>query len=308
MKGKRSDECTIGTDPEFFVRNGQEYVASQTVGIKGTKHEPHILPSGGTVQRDNVALEFATVPARNGAEFVDRIKDCLVETLPMVPEGHEIVVEPSAIFNDDQLEDPETQEFGCEPDFNAYTVMENEKPWCGDSGFRSCGAHIHVGCFDENGKPIAGLEFLLDFNGKLVAVKAMDLFHGTISTLLDSSEAAIKRRELYGKAGCHRPTEYGVEYRVLSNYWMKSPELVMLMDGLTRDAMVLVDAGKLDAILKEIGEDDLQNVINEGQVEAAEKIIENYVKPNLSGTTLELLEMCKENLPNYKSVKEEWGI
>jgi len=43
-------------------------------------------------------------------------------------------------------------------------------------------------------------------------------------------------------------------------------------------------------------------------VEAAEKIIENYVKPNLSDETLELLDMCKENLPKYKSVREEWGI
>ena len=82
----------------------------------------------------------------------------------------------------------------------------------------------------------------------------------------------------------------------------------MLMDGLTRDAMALVDSGKLDTILKEVGEDELQNVINEGQTEAAQKIVDNYVKPNLSGATLELLDMCTANLPNYKSVKEEWGI
>ena len=308
MKEESKVECTIGTDPEYFVKKDEEYVAAQNAKIPGTKHEPHQLKSGGTVQRDNVAVEFATVPARSGAEFVDRIKDCIVETVDMIPKDHEIVVEPSAVFNEDQLEDPETQEFGCDPDFNAYTVTENEKPWCGDSGFRSCGAHIHVGCFDDKGKVIAGLEFLLDFDGRLRAVKAMDLFHGIISTLLDNSEAAIKRRELYGQAGCHRPTDYGVEYRVLSNYWMKSPELVMLMDALTRDAMALVSADKLEPILAEVGEDDLQNVINEGQVEAAVKIIENYVKPNLRGETLELLDMCQANLPNYKSIAEEWGI
>jgi hypothetical protein len=153
-----------------------------------------------------------------------------------------------------------------------------------------------------------GLEFLLEFQGKLSAVKAMDLFAGTVSTKLDNSEAAVKRRELYGKAGCHRPTEYGVEYRVLSNYWMKSPQLVMLMDALTRDAMALVRDGKLEAILEEIGEDDLQNTINNGDVQAAEKIIEYYVKPNLSPEALELLDMCEEALPNYGSVQQEWGI
>jgi hypothetical protein len=226
----------------------------------------------------------------------------------MIPEGHELVVEPSANFDADQLEHPEAQEFGCDPDYNAYTVEQNEKPWSGDSGFRSCGAHIHVGCFDDDGKMVAGLEFLMDFEGRLAAVKAMDLFHGIISTVLDNSEAAVKRRELYGKAGCHRKTDYGVEYRVLSNYWMKSPELVMLMDALTRDAMALVRDNKLEQVLNEIGEDDLQNTINNGDVQVAEKIIDIYVMPNLSPTTLELLGMCKENLPKYKSVKEEWGI
>jgi len=305
---RKQIKCTIGTDPEYFLRKDAEYVSSQNAKIPGTKHEPVKLKSGGTVQRDNVAVEFATVPAKDGNDFVKRIKDCITDTLKMIPKGHELVVEPSAIFNADQLDDPEAQEFGCDPDFNAYTVSQNDKPWCGDSGFRSCGAHIHIGCLNDKGEAIEGLEFLLEFQGKLDAVKAMDLFAGTVSTKLDNSEAAVKRRELYGKAGCHRPTDYGVEYRVLSNYWMKSPQLVMLMDALTRDAMALVRDGKLAAILEEIGEDDLQNTINNGDVAAAEKIIEYYVKPNLSPETLEFLDMCEEALPKYKSVREEWGV
>ena len=35
-----------------------------------------------------------------------------------------------------------------------------------------------------------------------------------------------KRRELYGKAGAYRVKPYGVEYRVLSNFWLKSPALM----------------------------------------------------------------------------------
>ena len=308
MSGERV-KCTIGTDPEYFLkRAGQEYISSQNAKIPGTKHEPVKLKSGGTVQRDNVAVEFATVPARDGKDFVQRIKDCIVDTLEILPAECELVVEPSAVFHPDQLTDPEAQEFGCDPDFNAYTVSQNEKPWCGDSCFRSCGAHIHVGCYDESGNVITGLEFLLDFEGKLKAVKAMDLFAGIISTKLDNSEAAVKRRELYGKAGCHRPTDYGVEYRVLSNYWMKSPQLVMLMDGLTRDAMALVRDDKLEKILNLIGEDDLQNVINNGDVKAAEKIIELYVRPNLSSETLEMLDMCEEALPKYSDIRKEWGV
>jgi len=299
---------TIGTDPEFFLKKGDEFVSSQSAKIQGTKHEPVALKNGGTIQRDNVAVEFATEPATDGKDFVDKVKSCLVDTYNMLPKGHDLIVEPSATFDKVHLTDPEAQEFGCDPDFNAYTVSMNEKPWCGDSGFRSCGAHIHVGCLGSDGKAMKGLEFLLQFDGKILAIKSMDLFHGTISTVLDNSNAAVKRRELYGKAGAHRPTDYGVEYRVLSNYWMKSPELVMLMDGLTRDAMALIVDDKLQKILDIVGEDELQNVINNGLVVDAQKIVENYVMPNMSGDTLDYYDMCVTNLPKYKSVKEEWGI
>ena len=139
-------------------------------------------------------------------------------------------------------------------------------------------------------------------------IKGMDLFHGTVSTTLDNSPAAIKRRELYGKAGSHRPTDYGVEYRVLSNYWMKSPTLVMLMDSMTRDVAELVGDGKLNAIINEVGESELQNVINTGDVEAAQKIVDLYVKPHMSEESLELLDMAIEALPNAQSLEAEWGI
>jgi len=305
---KRGGRITIGTDPEFFLMKDGQYVSSQSAKIQGTKHEPVALENGGTIQRDNVAIEFATDPAVDGKDFVDKVKSCIADTYSILPNGHEMVVEPSATFEEVQLTDPEAQKFGCDPDFNAYTVSMNEKPWCGDSTFRSCGAHIHVGGIDDQGVAIKGLEFLQEFQGKIAGVKAMDLFHGTISTKLDNSEAAIKRRELYGKAGCHRPTPYGFEYRVLSNYWMKSPELVMLMDSLTNDAMALVASGKLQGILDLVGEDELQNTINNGDVEAAEKIISLYVLPNISAETRDYYEMCVENLPKYKSIKEEWGI
>lgn len=298
---------TIGTDPEFFLKQGEKYM-SAIPHIKGSKHEPAKLPSGGTIQRDNVAVEFATVPAKDKGDFVHQIRESMKDALLMIPKDHILAVEPSAEFDEDQLDHPEAQEFGCDPDYNAWTVEMNEKPWCGSSGFRSCGAHIHVGGLNDDGTPIEGLEFLLDFKGKIAMVKGMDLFHGTVSATLDNSEAAIRRRELYGKAGSHRPTEYGVEYRVLSNYWMKTPTLVMLMDSMTRDVAELVGSGNLEAILAEVGEHELQNIINDGDVEAAQKIVNEYVKPHMSEESLDLLEMAIEALPEAQDLKIAWGI
>jgi len=142
------------------------------------------------------------------------------------------------------------------------------------------------------------------------------LFHGVISTILDNSEEAIERRKLYGKAGSHRPTEYGVEYRALSNYWMKSPELVMLMDRLTEDVLRIMrdtptadleDIDKGPAIIKEVGEVVIQDIINEGYVDRAKDILENVLSRHLSAETKELLDMCMEKIETYDVVKE-WSL
>ena len=135
----------------------------------------------------------------------------------------------------------------------------------------------------------------------------MDTFHGFISTILDLSEEAVARRQLYGKAGCHRPTEYGVEYRVLSNYWLKSPHLVMLMDSLTQDALRLIREGKDGEIINAVGENEVQNIINEGRIEEAEKVLETVLRQHLSEDSSHYLEECAANIEDY-DFKKEWQL
>jgi len=48
-------------------------------------------------------------------------------------------------------------------------------------------------------------------------IKALDAYLGLPSVLFEKDGM---RRTLYGKAGAYRPTPYGVEYRVLSNFWL----------------------------------------------------------------------------------------
>ena len=269
---------TIGCDPEFFLRERKSgKLISAIPHVVGTKHEPQRLPLGGNIQRDNVAVEVATDPADDMSKFVKNIACTLSEAVKTLPEDMEIVAIPSACFDKDQLTHPEALAFGCDPDFCAWEMKENEKPYAMDHTFRSCGAHIHVGTdgTDENA-------FLLDFPGKILMVKVMDCIHGIISTVLDSSKEAIDRRILYGKPGAHRPKDYGVEYRVLSNYWLKSPVTVMLMYSLTQDALAIVREGKAEALIDEMGEDEVRVTISKGNVVAATKMIETSLLPRLS--------------------------
>lgn len=293
---------TIGTDPEFFMMEKETgKLISAIPYINGTKHDPEPLPSGGNIQRDNVALEFATPPAESGEDFVAKIRNAFMDVFNKIGDNHDIAALPSADFDQDQLEHEEAKMFGCDPDFDAWTVSVNEAPPLAEiSTFRSCGAHIHVGHVEGDGN-----EFLLDHPGRISTVKMMDLVHGIISTLLDNSEAAIKRRNLYGKAGCHRPTSYGVEYRVLSNFWLKSPHLVMLMDALTQDVLGFIREDRSDKMIEEIGENTIKDIINKGDIDKAKEIVDNYLKPKLSKDSLFYLEECLNNMEKY-NLKQEW--
>jgi len=50
-----------------------------------------------------------------------------------------------------------------------------------------------------------------------------DYLLGVWSVLHDTD---MRRRELYGAAGAYRPKKYGVEYRTMSNFWLRSPQLM----------------------------------------------------------------------------------
>ena len=58
----------------------------------------------------------------------------------------------------------------------------------------------------------------------------MDATLGLASLLFDPD---TKRRSLYGKAGAFRPKSYGVEYRVLSNRWIKGIPLMRYVYNLS---------------------------------------------------------------------------
>lgn len=270
---------TIGCDPEFFLRERESgKLISAIPFVKGTKEQPMPLPKGGNIQRDNVAVEVATDPASTLEQFIANIQNTLSEAVKVLPKNTEIVALPSACFDEDQLEDPEAQKFGCDPDYNAWTMYENEKPCATDATFRSCGAHIHVGSNGEDEN-----KFLLEIEGKILMIKVMDCLHGVISTVLDSGKEAIDRRQLYGKPGAHRiKWEYGVEYRVLSNYWLKSPVTVMLMYSLTQDALRLIREDKATELIGMMGENEVQNTIMSGNVESAMKMIEVHLFPVMS--------------------------
>lgn len=94
------------------------------------------------------------------------------------------------------------------------------------------------------------------------------MYLGVPSVLKDSD---TKRRSLYGKAGCFRLTPYGLEYRVLSSYFLSTKiTLAWVWKGIVK----AIDAHNEGSPLAD--PELVQKAINESDKELAEKLIKKY--------------------------------
>jgi len=244
---------TLGADPELFLlKNGKPFSAIGLIG--GTKEEPKPMQKRGFfVQEDNVSVEFNVPPAYNHQEFIDNIQ-YVMTSLKKKLKKFELSEDSALVFPEEQLIHPQAQEFGCEPDYNAWTKEMNPRPKATDASLRSAGGHVHIGTKED---PIE-------------VIRAMDLFVGCPSIKLDKG---LLRRQLYGKAGAFRPKRYGCEYRTLSNFWIFSKEKIQWVYDQTARAIDFVESGET---IDPKHADIIQECINNSSEKAYEFLRENY--------------------------------
>lgn len=247
--------CLVGCDPEIFVKK-QGVLASAYGLVAGTKEKP--LPTAdGAVQVDGMALEFNINPASNKKEFLNNIKSVMADLQAMVPD-YELDLKASVHFDQATLDSQpeEAKELGCEPDFNAYTGLENPAPDAATT-LRTAAGHVHIGWTDN--AELRGAHV----NSCMELVKQLDVTLGLLSVILDKDN---ERRQLYGKAGAFRPKPYGVEYRVLSNFWLTDDKLIDWVYDQIDFTMANMAAGK--AYEPDVC-DKACEIINNGDVSAA---------------------------------------
>lgn len=197
---------TFGADIESIVTTltGEPFPICGIVG--GTKDKPRNIGGGYFIQEDNVLLEWNIPVTKDRDDFVDAVTgvyDRLKKELP--PSLQMDFTKCTAQYAMAYLQGiPEAQRFGCEPDYNAWTEEQNPRPQANDPTLRSAAGHIHIGWE----KP--------DPEDQLELIRWADVFV-SLPSVWESHDRS--RRQLYGKAGSFRPKEYGVEHRVLDNYW-----------------------------------------------------------------------------------------
>jgi hypothetical protein len=249
----------LGSDPEIFVFNPLENRFETAIGLtRGSKEYPEpITDEGHCIQVDGVALEFNIPACSTKEEYVKNInfvKSYLQETI-LTPKGWELSKMATADFTDKQLNCKQAQEIGCDPDINAWSLVFND-PQGYKNNMRAVGGHIHVG-YNNPQEDVS-----------LNITKAMDIFLGVPSVLLDPD---TRRRELYGKAGAMRFKPFGMEYRVLSNFWIMDDTLIKWVFNNTLKALDFVNSGCIIT-----NPDDIVKCINTCDKELAAEIVDDY--------------------------------
>lgn len=210
----------FGCDPELFVTNPEGKIVPACDFVPGNKDCPFPV-EGGAVQVDGLAAEFNITPAHSFEEFNQNIVRVVKQLKDMLPAGYGLSVVSHTDFDPEDLErvSPSALELGCNPDFDAWTGNVNMPPDVSDRPtFRTAAGHLHIGwCENADLNDIHHLQNCSDL------VQQLDYFLGAWSVLVDKEGGP--RRLLYGKAGACRFKPYGVEYRVLSNFWIADKRL-----------------------------------------------------------------------------------
>lgn len=269
---------TLGADPEIFLEDLHGNLVSSDGIVTGTKSNPFSLGRDGYfVQQDNVALEFNIPPAASCQEFVNALQWSMakitddVERLNLRPK-----ISAAEIFPTQQLMSQAAMVFGCEPDFNAWKHgIINPRPAASNSALRSCGGHVHVGIND-----IIPKSFIERMRLTHRFVQCQDLFLGVPSVMLDTD---TMRRDLYGKAGCYRLTYHSPiawEYRVLSNFWLKSQSLMTWVYTQTLRAIEFVKNHSEEQLeeffsTRSLG-NNIEKCINTSDLQLCQELIADY--------------------------------
>lgn len=286
---------TFGCDPEIFLTRGDKVIGAERVipeaGLVVPSHDSYykMVDQGrkGLVL-DGVQVELNPKPSTCrgilGNELSAAFKTLKkhLATMDGISASFRQVVEVDAKELEGLSE--KAKALGCAPSRNIYDSGARVNMDGSTNGLRSAGGHIHL-----------GLTSSTVFKERERLVVLMDILVGNTAVLMDRNPLNAKRRTQYGRAGEHRLPAHGLEYRTLSNFWLRAWPLASGMMGMSRLAVnVLANTVGGPACFKAAEEKLLQMVdvdaviraINENDVDLAKRnfgVVREYLSAHTKG-------------------------
>lgn len=249
---------TLGADPELFLARGGKVIGAERVipqtGIDFNSH--HLNPAHGASSYGKIVLDGVQAEINYNPSQASQCRQTF-STLTMAAmialnqflksdkkfEGITLYTLGSVIdMDEDELQalSPNARMVGCQPSFNYFDKGATIEIDMLTYRTRSAGGHIHFGLLNTYGPKI------MDMRKDLVPL--CDIFMGLISVLVDRDPRMSERRQLYGLAGEYRLPKHGLEYRTLSNFWLRSYPLLSMVFGLAKQALGVLYWSRLGVI------------------------------------------------------------
>lgn len=274
---------SLGCDPEFFIKSTE---TGEVVGAERVIPECGLGDDWeGSVILDGFQAEINVKPDRCRELVADslsyvfqELRDRLEETGDKFDASFEEVV---TVKRDelDSLSD-NARQFGCAPSLNASMKPDEVKITVNPAEYnvRSAGGHLHFGASEDHGEEAQeNIEQLLK-NKEEQIIKVLDVVVGNTCVLLDRNPMMAERRKVYGHASEYRIQPHGLEYRTLSNFWLKSYTLMSFTFNLARYAISIVNEGDdyVNALMSVVNFDDVIKAINENDFDLAMKNFDDF--------------------------------
>lgn len=272
---------TMGSDPEIFLmKDDKVYPAFQFLPSKKDAHPggSHRYNNGGYFMQhpfwDGFQAEFCVWPKECLMYFTLGMRKCLEELAIRAGEkGAKLTIRNVLRIPDATLLSAEQEHvaLGCSPSENIYDdhgmTVENPRKL----KYRFTGGHLHFGKWHLTQPP--------DY-GKIV--NALDSILGIWAVGVAANLDSPIRRKYYGLAGEYRMPVYkkstafgedalGVEYRVLSNFWLCHPAICQATWEVARACVKLAYTKYRDLWASDTNQ--VREIINNCDVKAARKLL-----------------------------------
>ncbi len=204
------NEVAVGCDIEGFWLNSKGKPVSVEGLLGGVKGHPLPCDGGGYLE-DCVAFEINPdpVPVSVGSKgFVTNIRKCISAVDVKARElNFTTSLTPVQLFTSTQLTSEQAKLSGCSASYDAWELERLPTIDLEGTNHRFASGDIHVSWPGADEYPYF----------RVNVARWLDIMIGLSEVVYTRSN---KRKEFYGKAGTHRPTVYGVEYKSASNFWL----------------------------------------------------------------------------------------
>jgi len=230
----------IGSDPEIFlVKDGAVIGSEKVIPEDGLRIENGSHYFGPEVVLDGVQVELNPRAGASSQYLAKEISNAFKALKAHLEKTPEVAVCFNTVVDVTQAEldslSEKSRRFNCKPSRNFYGLKSSLM----DKGFdstkylkRHASGHFHLGL----SAPIYNQK--VDERDRVVP--PLDLLAGNTGTIIDRDPGAVERRVYYGLPGEYRLPKHGLEYRTLSNFWLRAHPLYDLMSGLCVMAVSLV--------------------------------------------------------------------